>query len=67
MGDFEQDTRVEGEHGCYTATPSEEWRIWGPMGGYAASIAFRAAAAEVARELAGFVWAIATNQPLRSL
>ena len=49
MGDFERDTRVEGERGLYTATPSEDWRIWGPMGGYAASIALRAAAAEVER------------------
>jgi len=45
VGDFERDTRVEGERGLYTATPSENWRIWGPMGGYAASIALRAAAA----------------------
>src|ERR1700741_332230 len=51
MGDFEHDTSVAGERGRYTATPSEEWRIWGPMGGYVASIAFRAAAAEVARDL----------------
>ena len=46
MGDFEKDTRVEGGGGTYTATPSEDWRIWGPMGGYIASIAMRASAAE---------------------
>ena len=48
MGDFEHDTRVEGAAGDYTATPSADWEIWGPMGGYMASIALRAAAAEVA-------------------
>ena len=51
MGDFEKDTRVDrvdGGDGRYTAVPSEDWRIWGPMGGYMASIALRApAAAEV--------------------
>ena len=48
MGDFEQDTRVEGGNGRYKAVPCEDWRIWGPMGGYMAAIALRAAAAEVA-------------------
>ena len=47
MGDFEVDTRVEGADGRYTAKLSEEWRIWGPMGGYIASTALRAGAAEV--------------------
>ena len=50
MGDFERDTRVAGADGRYSATMSEDWRIWGPMGGYAASIALRAAAAEVGRD-----------------
>ncbi len=47
MGDLEVDTRVHGGDGHYTASPHEGWRIWGPMGGYVASIALRAAAAEV--------------------
>lgn len=41
------DTRISGSDGHYTGTPSEQWRIWGPMGGYAAAFALRAAAAEV--------------------
>jgi acyl-CoA thioesterase II len=52
MGDFEVDTRVAGENGCYTASPHEDWRIWGPMGGYIASIGLRAAAREVPGEFA---------------
>jgi acyl-CoA thioesterase II len=51
VGAFEVDTRVEGGEGRYRAAPSEDWRIWGPMGGYVASIALRAAAAEVVGEL----------------
>jgi acyl-CoA thioesterase-2 len=47
MGDFEVDTRVEGADGRYTAEISKEWQIWGPMGGYIASTALRAGAAEV--------------------
>lgn len=46
MGDFEADTRVEGDSGRYTATLSDRWAIWGPNGGYIASIALRAAGAE---------------------
>jgi acyl-CoA thioesterase II len=46
VGDFEIDTRVEGERGRYRATLSEDWRIWGPNGGYLASIALRAAGRE---------------------
>jgi acyl-CoA thioesterase-2 len=44
VGDLEEETRVElvGE-GRYRATLSAEWEIWGPMGGYVASIALRAA------------------------
>src|SRR5688572_23385887 len=47
MGDLGVDTAVEqiGE-GRYTATLSAEWEIWGPMGGYIASVALRAAGAE---------------------
>lgn len=44
MGDFEVDTRLEqvGE-GRFRATLSRDWEIWGPNGGYVASIALRAA------------------------
>lgn len=43
MGDFEIDTRLE-ELGSqrFRAVLSEDWRIWGPNGGYVASIALRA-------------------------
>ena len=46
MGDLALDTAVTqvGE-GRYTATLSQEWEIWGPMGGYIASVALRAAGA----------------------
>lgn len=49
MGDFEIDTRLEpvGD-GRFTAKLSPDWEIWGPSGGYVASIALRAAG-EVAR------------------
>jgi acyl-CoA thioesterase-2 len=47
MGHFEEQTAVVGGDGRYEATLSEDWRIWGPMGGYVASVALRAAAAEV--------------------
>jgi acyl-CoA thioesterase len=46
MGDFSLDTRVEGEGGRYRAVLSEDWRVWGPNGGYLAAIALRAAGAE---------------------
>ena len=46
MGDFDIDTRVEGEGGRYRATISREWEIWGPNGGYVAAIALRAAGRE---------------------
>jgi acyl-CoA thioesterase II len=45
MGDLELDTAVEGADGRYTAVLSPDWEIWGPNGGYVASIALRAAAA----------------------
>jgi acyl-CoA thioesterase-2 len=46
MGDLALDTAVEhvGE-GRYAARLSDEWEIWGPMGGYVAAIALRAAGA----------------------
>ena len=48
MAHLQRDTAVilseRGEHrSTHTARPSEEWAIWGPMGGYLASIALRAA------------------------
>jgi acyl-CoA thioesterase-2 len=44
--DFELATRVEGKGGLYTAVVSPGWEIWGPNGGYMATLALRAAAAE---------------------
>ena len=35
-----------GRDGRYRATLSGDWEIWGPMGGYVAAVALRAAAAE---------------------
>jgi acyl-CoA thioesterase-2 len=44
MGDLNKDTAVEKlEDGRYRATLSQDWEIWGPMGGYVASCALRAA------------------------
>lgn len=48
MGDFDKDTAVDGANGRYRAHLSADWEIWGPMGGYVASVALRAAAAEAA-------------------
>ena len=45
MGDFEHDTRVQKTDNGYTAEISKDWEIWGPSGGYVASIALRAAGA----------------------
>lgn len=47
MGDLAVDTAVEGDGaGRYRGDLSPDWEIWGPNGGYVASIALRAAAAE---------------------
>lgn len=48
MADLERDTAIvrserSGNRTVYAADVSEEWAIWGPMGGYIASIALRAA------------------------
>ena len=55
MGDLANDTKVRpsGE-GSYEATLSADWEIWGPMGGYVAACALRAAGAstELARPAA---------------
>jgi acyl-CoA thioesterase len=45
MGDLGVDTAVRGSDGTYTASLSRDWEIWGPMGGYVASTALRAAGA----------------------
>src|SRR5471032_2330743 len=45
MGDLALDTAVTGGGGHYTARLSRDWEIWGPNGGYIASIALRAAGA----------------------
>jgi len=48
VGDLELDSRVTVvDEGRLTATPSADWKIWGPMGGYIAAIALRAAATAV--------------------
>jgi acyl-CoA thioesterase II len=55
VGDLSNDTEVRpsGE-GSYEATLSADWEIWGPMGGYVAACALRAAGAstELARPAA---------------
>lgn len=46
MGDLAADTAVEPSgDGRYRAALSAEWEIWGPMGGYVAACALRAAGA----------------------
>jgi acyl-CoA thioesterase II len=47
VGDLAHDTAVVGTDGRYRATLSGDWEIWGPMGGYVAAVALRAAAEEV--------------------
>lgn len=49
MGDLAIDTAVTANgDGSHTATPSKDWEIWGPNGGYIAALALRAAAAHTA-------------------
>lgn len=43
MGRFHEDTAVVEQDGELTAELSRDWEIWGPNGGYVASIALRAA------------------------
>ncbi|HUQ40511.1 MAG TPA: thioesterase family protein [Acidimicrobiales bacterium] len=46
MGDLGLDTAVTAvDERHFTAKLSQEWEIWGPMGGYVASVALRAAGA----------------------
>src|SRR6478672_9318489 len=49
MGDLGLDTAVEAlGDGRYRGALSKDWEIWGPMGGYVAAAALRAAGAESA-------------------
>jgi acyl-CoA thioesterase len=50
VGNLDQDTAVKGRDGRYRALLSPDWEIWGPNGGYVASVALRAAAAHTAFE-----------------
>jgi acyl-CoA thioesterase-2 len=43
MGKLQDDTRLETRDGKLTASLHRDWEIWGPNGGYVASIALRAA------------------------
>jgi acyl-CoA thioesterase II len=45
VGDLSIDTAVSGENGHYQGELSPDWEIWGPNGGYLASVALRAAGA----------------------
>lgn len=46
VGDLAADTAVEpAGDGRYRAVLSDDWEIWGPMGGYVAAVALRAAGA----------------------
>jgi len=49
MGDLAQDTAVAGSDGTYTGAVSSAWEVWGPQGGYVASLALRAAGVEMGR------------------
>lgn len=52
MGDLAVDTAVcRIDDGPYRATLSREWEIWGPMGGYVAACALRAAGAECGQQV----------------
>lgn len=48
VGNLVEDTAVTGGEGRYVARLSSDWEIWGPNGGYVASVALRAAAAHSA-------------------
>lgn len=48
MGNLGEDTAVIGGDGRWTARFSADWEIWGPNGGYVASVALRAAGAHSA-------------------
>jgi acyl-CoA thioesterase len=46
VGDLAADTAVERHEDRYPGRLSQDWEIWGPNGGYVASLALRAAATE---------------------
>ena len=48
MGALDVDTELVGGDGHYRAHLSEDWRIWGPNGGYLAALALRCAGAHSA-------------------
>jgi acyl-CoA thioesterase-2 len=51
VGDLDKDTAVTAQGaGRWTARLSDEWAIWGPNGGYVASVALRAAGLAAGRE-----------------
>ena len=43
MGDLDKDTALDGSDGVFRAVLSNDWEIWGPQGGYSATVAIRAA------------------------
>ena len=45
MGQLQIDTAISRDGDRLTAVLNEDWKIWGPNGGYVASIALRAAGA----------------------
>jgi len=52
VGDLAEDTAIERiGHGRYRAAISSDWALWGPVGGYLAAIALRAAGAHSAMPL----------------
>jgi acyl-CoA thioesterase len=52
VGDLEEDTAVERvANGRYRAVISPDWALWGPVGGYVAAIALRAAGAHAGMPL----------------
>ena len=50
VGNLSVDTAVNGGDGQYSARLCPDWEIWGPNGGYVASVALRAAAAHAVFE-----------------
>jgi acyl-CoA thioesterase len=48
MGALDVDTEIEGDDGHYRAHLNEDWRIWGPNGGYLAALALRGAGSHTA-------------------
>lgn len=70
MADLDADTRlVPDGPGCFTAELNPEWNVWGPMGGYLAAMALRAAATATAlpvpASLSCHFLAVAYFEPVR--